>query len=81
MANPTKTDSLLADRNNKPLMGSQQTTVVNLTDNSGGTPSDTIAGIGVTYVQAEVSNAVASLAAKITALNAILEAHGLSADA
>jgi hypothetical protein len=36
-----------------------------LTDNSGGTPADTIAVIGATYDQAEVANAVASLAAKI----------------
>lgn len=39
-----------------------------LTDNSGGTASDTIAAIGATYDQAEVRNAVASLAAKINTL-------------
>jgi len=39
-----------------------------LTDNSGGTAADTIAVIGATYVQAEVQNAVASLAAKINAI-------------
>ena len=36
-----------------------------LTDNSGGTAADTIAVIGGTYAQAEVANAVASLAAKV----------------
>ncbi len=41
---------------------------VALTDNSGGTASDTIAVIGATYDQAEVANAVASLAAKINEL-------------
>jgi len=41
-----------------------------ITDNSGGTASTTIAVIGATYDQAEVANAVASLAAQI---NAILE--------
>jgi len=41
-----------------------------ITDNSGGTASETIAVIGATYDQAEVANAVASLAAQI---NAILE--------
>ncbi|MGI9297766.1 MAG: hypothetical protein ACR2QC_07700 [Gammaproteobacteria bacterium] len=40
----------------------------NLTDNSGGAASDTIAVIGATYDQAEVRNAVASLAAKVNAL-------------
>lgn len=39
-----------------------------LTDSSGGTAADTIAAIGATYVQAEVRNAVASLAAKVNAL-------------
>jgi hypothetical protein len=44
--------------------------LVALTDSSGGTASDTIAAIGGTYSQAEVRNAVASLAAKINALAA-----------
>lgn len=39
-----------------------------LTDSSGGTPATTIAAIGATYTQAEVANAVASLAAKINYL-------------
>lgn len=46
--------------------------VTALTDNSGGTAGDTIAAIGATYNQAEVRNAVASLAAKINALIAAL---------
>lgn len=41
--------------------------VAALTDNSGGTASDTIAAIGGTYSQTEVRNAIASLAAKINA--------------
>lgn len=44
-----------------------------LTDSSGGTASDTIALIGATYVQAEVRNAVASLAAKINTLAGLLK--------
>lgn len=44
--------------------------VVTLTDNSGGTAAATIAVIGATYAQAEVRNAVASLAAAINALAA-----------
>ncbi len=39
-----------------------------LTDSSGGTASGTIAVIGATYDQAEVRNAVASLAAKVNYL-------------
>jgi hypothetical protein len=39
-----------------------------LTDSSGGTASNTIAAIGGTYAQAEVRNAVASLAAKVNLL-------------
>ena len=41
---------------------------VALTDSSGGTAADTIAVIGATYDQAEVRNAVASLAAKVNYL-------------
>lgn len=41
---------------------------VALTDSSGGTAADTIAAIGATYDQAEVRNAVASLAAKVNYL-------------
>ena len=48
--------------------------IVNLTDSSGGTASGTIAAIGGTYSQAEVRNALASLAAKIAELNAALSA-------
>lgn len=46
--------------------------LVDLTDNSGGTAADTIAAIGATYDQAEVRNAVASMAAKINSLNALV---------
>lgn len=48
--------------------GSESLTVTALTDNSGGTAADTIAAIGGTYSQAEVRNAVASLAAKVNTL-------------
>lgn len=43
-----------------------------LTDNSGGSATNTIAAIGGAYSQAEVANAVASLAAKINAILAAL---------
>ena len=48
------------------------TAVTSLTDNSGGTGTDTIAVIGGTYSQTEVANAIASLADKI---NEILAAQ------
>lgn len=50
---------------------------VALTDSSGGTASDTIAAIGATYTQAEVRNAVASLAAKVNTLRTALVNLGL----
>lgn len=43
-------------------------TSATLTDSSGGTPATTIAAIGGTYNQAEVRNAIASLAAQVNAL-------------
>lgn len=52
------------------------TQVTTLTDNSGGTASDTIAVIGATYSQTEVANAVASLAEQINALTA--QVNGLT---
>lgn len=51
-----------------PFTDSSGDAVVSLTDNSGGTGSDTIAAIGATYSQAEVRNAIASLADKINEL-------------
>ena len=49
-----------------PIYGTDGAAITDLTDNSGGTASDTIAAIGATYSQTEVRNAIASLAAKIT---------------
>jgi hypothetical protein len=68
-------------------------TAQTLTDNSGGSASTTIAAIGATYDQAEVRNAVASLAAqvnnlkadvdelraKLVAANTTIRTHGLGA--
>lgn len=58
-----------------PILGAsgQASAITDLTDNSGGTGSDTIAVIGATYDQAEVANAIASLAAKVNELNAALQ--------
>ena len=65
-----------------PLLNSsnaQPTAIVDLTDNSGGTGTDTIAVIGATYSQTEVANAIASLSDKITELNAALQAAQITA--
>lgn len=56
-----------------PFTDTTGTAVPSLIDNSGGTASDTIAAIGATYSQAEVRNAIASLAAKVNALIAAQE--------
>ncbi len=45
-----------------------------LTDSSGGTPATTIAAIGGTYSQAEVANAIASLAAQLAKVKTDLAA-------
>lgn len=54
-----------------------QDAISSLTDNSGGTASDTIADIGSTYDQAEVANAAASLAAKVEAITVALRDAGI----
>lgn len=51
--------------------------ITSLTDNSGGTASDTVAAIGATYDQAEVRNAVASIIAKQEELLQALRDRGL----
>lgn len=51
-----------------------------LTDNSGGTAAQTIAAIGATYTQAEVRNAVATLAAAVNQLMAYVRANLPSRD-
>lgn len=47
------------------MTGKRINAITDVTDNSGGTASKTIAVIGATYDQAEVRNAVATLAAEI----------------
>ena len=53
---------------NQRFKSASAATAAALTDNSGGTASSTIAAIGATYDQAEVRNAVASLAAEVNKL-------------
>jgi hypothetical protein len=57
----------------KSLSRSEAAKLSALADNSGGTASDTIAAISATPSQAEIANAVASLAAKFNAILAALK--------
>jgi hypothetical protein len=59
--------------------GAQAALIADITDSSGGTASNTIAAIGGTYNQAEVRNAVASLAAKLNGVLAVLKNAGIIA--
>lgn len=66
-----------------PAGGTQTGAIADLTDSTGGTASDTLAAItaGSTYAQADmtaVKNAIASLAAQVSALNAALQAAGVT---
>jgi hypothetical protein len=68
--------SVIIARETAMVVG-DQTAIVALTDNSGGTAANTIAVIGASYSQTEVANAIASLAAKVTAQRAALISAGL----
>lgn len=50
------------------------TALTELTDNSGGTASDTIADVPGTYTEATLANQIASLAAKVNEIIAALKA-------
>lgn len=52
-------------------------TNADITDSSGGTASGTIGAIGAVYNQAEVRDAIASLAAKLNGLQGVLRTAGL----
>lgn len=62
------TSTTLSSSAGSPKGLSVSTAVTALTDNSGGTASDTLAAITGSYVEATIENTVASLAAKINAL-------------
>jgi len=74
------TSTTLATSAGSPKGKSAATALVALTDNSGGTASDTIAAQSGSYVQATQQNTIASLAAKINALIARLTLNGESLD-
>ena len=58
-----------------PNSGTQASAIVALTDNSTGTASDTIASIADTATK----NAIASIAAKVNAINTAIKAVGITA--
>jgi len=87
MANPKKGDALFADGLGKPMGGLQQTTIADHsitygTDNPGLTAADAtaIADGDATIVLAEMLQLGTDLSAKINAIIAVLDAHGLTAD-
>lgn len=57
--------------------GDKQAAIASLTDNSGGTASDTIPAVTGSYVEATMENIVASLAAKINLILARMRTAGL----
>lgn len=81
MANPKAQDSQLADRNSNPMISTQQAKIASLTDSSGGTADNTVAAVSGSGADAAINNNFADLTAKVNALLAIVEAHGLMADA
>jgi hypothetical protein len=86
MANPKKGDAQLADASNKPMVGSQQALVADLTityttDDPGITPDSgiTIAD-GDLFPANEGLIALEEVVAKVNAILDVLEAHGWMAD-
>lgn len=84
MANPNKQDSQLADRNDNPMIGAQQTHVTETTIGANtGTPGAGLSLIGDTSTvdqSAALMNDLAALREDIASIMSILEAHGLMAD-
>ncbi|MFA5142506.1 MAG: hypothetical protein WC471_06075 [Candidatus Woesearchaeota archaeon] len=80
MANPTKENSQLADKNGKPLIGSQQANIPVVTDAlDGATLTGTALTTSATPTVDELETAVGVLGGKVNAIIAVLEAHGLTA--
>lgn len=52
-------------------------TINNLTDSSGGTPSDTIVDVPAAYAEATLANQIASMVAKINGILTALKAVGI----
>lgn len=78
MANPSKGDCQLADSGDNAMIGDQQANVADAVTAHSLTDAD--GDLGAT-TQAEVEAVLDALGAKINAALAVLEAHGLMADA
>lgn len=74
MANPSKHDAVMAYRNGKPLLlgTTQPAHIAN---------AETAHALNSTFSDTEVEAALNALGTKINAVIAVLEAHGLKADA
>jgi predicted RecA/RadA family phage recombinase len=77
--NPSATGQVLLAGIGAELAEGLQAALTSLTDNSGGTPSDTIADVPAAYNEATLANQIASLAAKINGLITRLRDVGIIA--
>ena len=62
------------------VAGGPSSAITSLTNNTGGTPGDTLADVPGTYNEATLANQIASLAAKVNAMLVVMRAHGLIAE-
>lgn len=82
MANPTKSNSQVADRRGKPMLGSQQTNVPVCVDAlDGATLTGSTLTTSATPTVDELEACVGVLGGKVNSILAILEAHGFMAAA
>jgi hypothetical protein len=85
MANPSNEKGLMADKASNPILSDQQTNVADYTitwtanEPTAGSTATIADGAAPTVV--ETGQAIADLTAKVNAMLAVLEAHGLMADA
>lgn len=78
MANPIKSQSLLADGNGRPLLGDRQTNVPVCVDAlDGATLTGSTLTTSATPTVDELEACVGVLGGKVNSILAILEAHGL----
>lgn len=73
MANPKKTESLLADATGKPYLNESQQAVI--------ADASVAHALNATFSDTEVEAALNALGTKVNAILDVLEAHGLMADA
>ena len=81
LSNPSKSDAQLADSADNPMIGSQQTTIAELTDSLDGATftGDTLTTSATPTVD-ELEAAVGALGGKVNAILQAMAAHGLIAD-